>query len=276
MPYSSADGHVVANKINNTNSVSKRLHHKYYTKSQTSPLVRVAMIASTLAVVAGRAVAFSSNNARSTFLRRHSNISRQWATKGLCFDAPRYTRGLFMAAMTEADEAADIDIDRTWNLGGLRKEVTRLTLRCHKKTGKANQRLQKAQDEVERLTGSDDVSMEELEKCPNLDELEAQVEELRTRLAQLNQLEELLADVKGKNVVLPEEIASLAIALEVNDEPPKRQERGPKKKKGPRVMNSFRLPYRRFYTANKTEIRVSVSFFSSYRLPCPLQLVILF
>jgi hypothetical protein len=155
------------------------------------------------------------------------------------------------------DDEVIVDIDRTWDLGGLRKEVSRLTVRCHKKTGKANERLRKAQEEVDRLTSDDNVSMEELEKCPNLDELEAQVEELRTRLTQLNQLEVLLADVKGKKAVLPENIAKLAISLEANDEPPQRQPRGPKKQKGPRVMNAFRLPYRRFYTVNKTEIRVS-------------------
>jgi len=166
------------------------------------------------------------------------------------------TRGLCLWATVEDEEEVAVDLDRTWNLGGLRKEVSRLTVRCHKKTGKANDRLRKAREEVERLTGSDDVTMEELEKCPNLDELEADVEGLKTRLTQLNQLEVLLADVKGKKVVLPEHIAKLALSLEVNDEPPKRPERGPKKKKGPRVMNSSRLPYRRFYTVNKTEIRV--------------------
>jgi len=154
------------------------------------------------------------------------------------------------------DDEVIADIGRTWDLGGLRKEVSRLTVRCHKKTGKANERLRKAQEEVDRLTSDDNVSMEELENCPNLDELEAQVEELRTRLTQLNQLEVLLADVKGKKAVLPENIAKLAISLEVNDEPPQRQPRGPKKQKGPKVMNAFRLPYRRFYTVNKTEIRV--------------------
>lgn len=55
---------------------------------------------------------------------------------------------------------------------------------------------------------------------------------------------------------MPERIAELAISLEVKDEPPQRQPRGPKKEKGPKIMNAFRLPYRRFYTMNKTEIRV--------------------
>eukprot|EP00533_Pseudo-nitzschia_delicatissima_P002868 CAMPEP_0116084996 /NCGR_PEP_ID=MMETSP0327-20121206/4092_1 /TAXON_ID=44447 /ORGANISM="Pseudo-nitzschia delicatissima, Strain B596" /LENGTH=273 /DNA_ID=CAMNT_0003575963 /DNA_START=282 /DNA_END=1103 /DNA_ORIENTATION=- len=154
------------------------------------------------------------------------------------------------------DVEESVDIDKTWDIGGLRKEVGRLTVRCHKKTGKASERFRKAQEEVDRLTSDENVTMEELEKCPNLDELEAQAEELRTRLQQLNQLEVLLADVKGKKAVLPERLAKLAISLEVDDKPPQRQPRGPKKQKGPKNMNSFRLPYRRFYSVDKTEIRV--------------------
>jgi hypothetical protein len=148
--------------------------------------------------------------------------------------------------------------ERTWNLGGLQKEVSRLTVRSHKKIGKARQRLDKANQEVERLTSDPNVSLEELEECPNVEALEADLEELQTRLKNLNKLEVLLSDVKGKgkNVVLPDHVADLAIQLEINDEPPKADAKVTKKEKGPRNMHSFRLPYRRFYTKNKTEIRV--------------------
>ena len=172
-----------------------------------------------------------------------------------------YTRGILLSAMDDDEEEKDeetvvIDVDRTWNVGGLRKEASRLTVRCHKKVGKASQRLQKAQEEVDRLTGSEGVTMEELEKCPNVDEFETQLEELRSRLTQLNQLEVLLQDIKGKKTVLSDHIATLAIKLEVQDETPTKPERGPKKEKGPTTMAAFRLPYRRFYTSDKTEIRV--------------------
>ncbi len=203
----------------------------------------------------GRVVAFS--NARSFCVSRSLAISTP-KQQLFRFDSSPVvscrTRGLFLSAMDDDEETADIG--RTWDLGGLRKEVARLTVRCHKKTGKANERLRKAQEEVDRLTSDENVTMEELEKCPNLEELEAQVEELRDRLKQLNQLEVLLADVKGKQAVLPERLAKLAISLEVNDAPPAQQPRGPKKKKGPKNMNAFRLPYRRFYSVDKTEIRV--------------------
>lgn len=162
--------------------------------------------------------------------------------------------GIFMSA---DDDTATRSLDITWNLGGLKKEVSRLTVRCHKKVGKANQRLENAKKEVERLTGDPDVTMEELENCPNVEGLEQDFDELQTRLKNLNQLEVLLQDVKGKNAALPEHIAELVFELEVQDKPPKIQPRGPKKEKGPTKMESFRLPYRRYYTTNKTEIRVS-------------------
>jgi hypothetical protein len=159
---------------------------------------------------------------------------------------------------TSTTTTSDKTIESQWNVGGLRKEVTRLTMRAHKKIGKANQRLTKATVEVERLTSDPDVSMEELETCPNLEELQAELTETQDRLKNLNQLEVLLVDVKGKSVVLPEHVAELALQLEVNDEPQKRAARPVKQEKGPRKMESFRLPYRRFYSENKTEIRVSV------------------
>ena len=187
----------------------------------------------------------------------------------------KHSTGIFMSATEDDDkngdstaataESDDNDNQKTlsseWNVPGLKKEVTRLTVRCHKKIGKAAQRLRKAQEEVDRLTSSPDVTMEELEQCPNVDEIEADLSDLQQRLKKLNQLEVLLTDVKttkkNPSIVLPEHVASLALELEVSDEEPARAEKAPKKNKGPKNMQAFRLPYRRYYTVNKTEIRVS-------------------
>jgi hypothetical protein len=176
------------------------------------------------------------------------------------------TTSVFMSAMEEEDSEDENDTEQktitsTWNVAGLKKEVTRLSLRSHKKISKASQRLTKAKEEVDRLVNSPDVTMEELEQCPsNVEELERDLIDWQTRLKQLNQLEVLLYDVKGgKPTVLPETTAQLALALKVNDEAPKREATDvstKKKEKGPRLMTSFRLPYRRYYTENKTEIRV--------------------
>ena len=226
--------------------------------------VVVAMMLISLTTTTSRAAAFS--------LARSSTATRRTAPKLLSWNVSRRpqrylsttTSGrLFLSAVDqETNETSQQKktIDSTWNLGGLKKEVSRLTVRAHKKVGKAKQRLDKATAVVEELTSDPDATLEQLENCPNVDELEQDWKQLQERLQGLNQLEVLLSEeVKGKNnVVLPEHIAKLALELEVNDEPPARQPRGPKKQKGPTKMTAFRLPYRRFYSENKTEIRVSM------------------
>lgn len=169
---------------------------------------------------------------------------------------PRFL-SLLMTAVDE-DEATDTlkTLDSTWNVAGLKKEVQRNVLRCHKKASKATQRANAAQTELERLTSSSDVTMEELEQCPDVESLQLEAEELRSRLGSLQQLEDLLATEKKGTRVLPTEIAELALSLGVNDEPPVREPRGPPKPKGPRSRESSRLPYRRYFTEDQTEIRV--------------------
>jgi len=176
-------------------------------------------------------------------------------------------RTLFLSAVDNADiddTTNTMDTHRTWNISGLKKEIARLTLRCHKKIGKANQRFQKANSELERLTSDPDVTLEELERCPNVEQIETELESLRERLVGLNRLDVLLEDeFKGKKktknkdgVILPDHIVAIVEQLDIADAPPQRPQRGPKKEKGPTKMVAFRLPYRRFYTRNNTEIRV--------------------
>lgn len=172
-------------------------------------------------------------------------------------DQQRRSLSLLMSSVDE-DEATDTQksIDGTWNLPGLKKEVQRLALRCHKKVGKASQRLQKAQETTDELATNPDATLEELENCPNVEAMEMELSELKDRLRSLNRLGESLAGVKGKSdVVLPEDVAQLALDLGVEDKAPRQAPRGPKKKKGPRQM-SKRLPYRRYYTEDRVEIRV--------------------
>lgn len=165
---------------------------------------------------------------------------------------------LMMTAVDE-DEALDNakTMDSVWNIPGLKKEVARLVMRSHKKLGKTNIKLTKATALVDKLTSDPDATMEQLERCPNVDAIALELQELRERLTKLNQLEELLASEKKKSGVLPEPIATLALGLGVSDAPPPKQERGPQKVKGPREASSKRVPYRRYYAGDKTEIRVS-------------------
>lgn len=145
-------------------------------------------------------------------------------------------------AITDDNEATQ----RTWNIAGLLKEVPRLTARCHKKIGKARQRLEKAQEEVERLMTDPQASLEELEQCPNISALETELQELQARLQNLNKLEVLLVELrsaKGKNATLPLHVAELVVQLDVHDEPLEPTSKSSKKEKGPRNMEAFRLPF---------------------------------
>jgi hypothetical protein len=179
----------------------------------------------------------------------------------------RYVSSLWASTTTAADDDDDEvegyskTIDSEWNVPGLKKEVMRLVLRTHKKLGKANQRLTKAKKMVDQLTGdesSSSSSLEDLEECPDIDTLEFELTELQSRLRKLNALEEGLRSIKAKkeDKVLPEQVASLAVDLCVKDQPPTKIPRGITKPKGPSVTESFRLPYRRFYSFGGIEIRV--------------------
>ena len=158
----------------------------------------------------------------------------------------------------DEDEAVDSikTTDSIWNIKGLKKEVARLILRSHKKIGKVHTKVRNAQAQIDKLTTSDP-TLEQLEQCPNIDAIQFELEELQSRLQKLNELEECLQKETKKEATLAPNVAQLALDLGVDDQPPPRPERGPKKAKGPRVMDASRLPYRRFYTENKTEIRVS-------------------
>lgn len=161
--------------------------------------------------------------------------------------------GLFSSSETED---AGKTLESSWNIPELKKEAARLTLRCHKKVGKASTKLNQANQIVEDLMSNPDATDDELEACPDVKSLETNYQELKDRLSKLNLLEEKLQKVKsGKSVVLPEEIAILALELEVNDAPPQRQPRGPKKEKGPR-KEAPRKPYFTYTSKKNIEIRV--------------------
>jgi len=202
--------------------------------------------------------------------RGHSNYYRSLNTSTLICSNEKERRPKTMLMM-EADDDDTGEIPpssstataekKTWNIPELKKEASRLTLRCHKKIGKASTRLAKANEQVEEIRTNPDATLEELESCPNITVFEKELEDLRCRLEGLNLLEEKLQKVKGskgKEVVLPDDVLDLVMELEVNDAPPQRQQRPKKKKKGPRSV-APRLPYFRYYTKCNTEIRVSIS-----------------
>jgi hypothetical protein len=84
-----------------------------------------------------------------------------------------------------------------------------------------------------------DVTLEELEQCPNLEGLEVEVQDLQNHLTQLNQLKLLLQDFKGKKVVLPKHVTKLTLELQVQDKPSTTSQTTGQERKGLQDMNSF-------------------------------------
>jgi len=206
------------------------------------------------------AAAIISNSRRSLYIQPRKKYQSK---EELMRDTARGDSCLMMAVDDDdGDDNAEKQqktVDSEWDVAGLKAETARLQSRTIKKIGKASQRLDNSRKRVEELLTDPDASMEALEACPNVDALEAELGELRIRIQNLNELEEQLKFIKAKKgrKVLPGEVASLAIGLGVNDEPPQRAPRGPKKKKGPRASEvAPRKPYRRYYTQDRTEIRV--------------------
>ena len=157
---------------------------------------------------------------------------------------------------TEIASSSSKTLESTWNIPGLRKEVIRLSQRCFKKIGKANERLTRAQQTVEELMSDPNAPLEALEKCPNVDALELELKEWQQRMRNLNALNEALSSLgKKTSLILPLDIAQLALDLGVDDQPPTKPERKPKVK-GSRSDAPFRRPYRRYYSFGNVEIRV--------------------
>jgi predicted ribosome quality control (RQC) complex YloA/Tae2 family protein len=154
-----------------------------------------------------------------------------------------------------------------FNLSGLKEEVTRNHLRAFKKCVKATERYQKGMKEYEEIVAMDNPPLEVLEKCPNVDELRAEMESLKKRLATLAELEETFKKVKSMSDPQYEPAAKQAIALGITDTPPPRPEQGPKKSKGPRTM-APRKPYNVYKSLEGFEIRVGRSSSDNDELSC--------
>ena len=158
----------------------------------------------------------------------------------------------------------------TWNIASLKKEVQRLIQRSHKKVAKASIRLAQAQAHVEELrTQPEEITIEDLQACPNVEAVAMELNELQERLLKLNQLEGLLQTESKRTGILPEPTVTLALDLGVSDEsttkiPP----RGPGKANGPQSTSKTRLPYRRYYSHNNIEIRVGKKAEDNDELSC--------
>ena len=159
-----------------------------------------------------------------SFSHPQSSLTYQHCVFALSFHGHNNNhRSIIMMATGDEDnnDSQTSTIEKTektiWNIPGLKKEATRLTMRCHKKVGKASTRLAKANEDVEEIRTKPDPTLEELEACPNVKVFEDELEQLKQRLTNLNILEEKLQSVKGgKNSELSDDILQLVLELEVN------------------------------------------------------------
>jgi NFACT protein RNA binding domain len=172
-------------------------------------------------------------------------------------------KGTSDGSVSEADEdgAANANANMVtnkpkeqWNIKGLRVEVSRAYLRAFKKVGKASENLEKALKVLNDLSAPESqATLEQLEKCPDVDGLRAELNTLKTRLADVSKLEDDLKILKNAQDPLFGDIVERAIALHISDEPPPKVER-PKKVKAP--PTGPRLPYFVYTSAEGISIRV--------------------
>lgn len=187
-------------------------------------------------------------------LRRH--ITTRW-----CSSSPA-------EGSAAAMDTAAASTKKHWDLKGLKAEVNRQYLRTFKKVGKANERYALAKKEVDEILklNDDEVSMGRLEKCPNPEDFRKELEVLQEQLGKLSLLEEELKSIKSVSDARFTNVVDIVTSLGLNDEPPPKQERGPKKPKGEKPKS--RMPYHIYQSVQGLEIRVGRGASDNDELSC--------
>ena len=202
------------------------------------------------------------------------------------------------------EEEEDITIqERTsFNIPILKKETQRLTLRTHKKIGKVSTRIRGVEQQYETLRLAIDNAKEgdeeeekllqQLEHAPDINIHKAELHELQSRLKKLNYLEEQYTKLpllkKSKQLSISNvsnldkdheihTVIKYIIELDISDDESQKQKKieqdaknrrakAMKKKEmdGSNDQGGPRLPYRRYYSEQKTEIRVSIYIYCLY------------
>lgn len=139
-----------------------------------------------------------------------------------------------------------------WDIKGLKAETSRVYLRIFKKIGKASERLSKGLEIYNKVKDSDD--LEELEKCPNIDELKEELSTLQETLSKIGKLEEGLKNIRSNKDSNYIKLIADATALNISDSSPPKQERGEPKPKGKPALP--RKPYFVYNSADNVIIRV--------------------
>jgi len=190
--------------------------------------------------------------AQKYFLRGQSGNSYNMLGQELKSKQPR--QSLVVFAGTDAEGVLNISDKESWNIKGLKTEVSRQIMRQFKKVTKGDERIKREENKIQELLSMDDPPEALLASVADVDQLKADLIEARERLIQLNDLEDGLKSIKSANNPDFEPFKHMAIMLGVGDEPPPKQARGPKKVKG--TKSAPRQPFLTFVSKDGIEIRV--------------------
>jgi NFACT protein RNA binding domain len=150
-------------------------------------------------------------------------------------------------------EATEKTLTSMWNVQGLKKETYRRLDRAQKKFDQLTSRIERYKPLANKTRVTSD---------PHLDKhvVEAELIHASKQLREIRRFEMLLLTQLRSNgrldMVLPEQLAERALALNMTDHPPNRPPRGEPKPKGPRRMQPTRKPYRAYTSIDNIEIRV--------------------
>ncbi len=215
--------------------------------------------------------------------RRYNDYNHFRQQESSCYRATISQRRCLSTNMLSTQDTPfndDEEQQGTIDLPQIKKGITRLLLRTHKKIGKVSARMDAARQEQ---------SYSEL----SIEELEQELNELQSRLQRLNWLEDQWNNVPTLKkmtsltswqelmALLPEndtgrKIVQYIRELEIDDNEVarnKRIEEDVKNKQSKKEMSlqrqqqqktqreGGRLPYRRYFSENQTEIRVSSGFY---------------
>lgn len=166
----------------------------------------------------------------------------------------------------------------------------RLILRTHKKIGTVSTRIRSAEERYDKLREGrvllDETLLQQMEQSPNIEQYRVELTNLQSRLQELNWLDEQLNRMKSKKQATVEELQSSSsldgvrivqlineleindnaetlrlqkIDMDINNKRAKAEKDAIAKEKaqGVQQQQGGRLPYRRYYTEQRTEIRVS-------------------
>lgn len=169
------------------------------------------------------------------------------------------------ANAVNSDVAAPLP-SKVWNIKALKEEVERLHRRTFKKITHLSERFLRESEVSQRVMAMESPTIQELEKCPDPLSTQAEMAEMQKRLRSLEEIRNVLQNVKNSQDDNFQSIVPQIIAFNISDTPPPKQVRGEKKPKG--VKPPPRLPYFTYRSLDGIEIRVGREAEDNDQLSC--------